>query len=34
MFENNDPVDKTSISYNVLWSVFKKLAAYRLEPRG
>ena len=26
MFESNFPVDKTSISYPVLWNAFKKLA--------
>ena len=27
MFESNYPVDKASISYNVLWNAFKKLVA-------
>ncbi|MCH8914073.1 MAG: amidohydrolase family protein, partial [Planctomycetes bacterium] len=27
MFESNYPVDKASISYNVLWNAFKKMAA-------
>ena len=26
MFESNFPVDKQSISYNVLWNAFKKMA--------
>jgi predicted TIM-barrel fold metal-dependent hydrolase len=27
MFESNFPVDKVSVSYNVLWNAFKKIAA-------
>ena len=26
MFESNFPVDKFSVSYNVLWNAFKKIA--------
>ncbi len=32
MFESNFPVDKLSISYDVLWNAFKKLAAGYSEP--
>ena len=27
MFESNFPVDKLSLSYDVLWNAFKKIAA-------
>jgi predicted TIM-barrel fold metal-dependent hydrolase len=27
MFESNFPVDKTGVSYDVLWNAFKKIAA-------
>ena len=35
MFESNFPVDRISISYNILWNAFKKLAAsYSLQEKA